>query len=211
MDLLKIHPDLLANAGLMLMAQANQSLERITARGRARLYQRADGKTVRLYCSNDRLLLGRADAKDAEARLKMEDGADFLLLVMPKAKRTPGPVEAYLVPMAVAAAAVKESHRAWLQSGAQNGAHAGGDNLARNIWFDGEGPARDFARKWSAYRLPGSIGVKASAARDAAQQSAAQKHNGDAKLGEVIAAARRQIADAAGVAPDAVKISIDLG
>src|SRR6185369_8155644 len=129
MDLLKIHPDLLANAGLMLMAQASQNLERIPARGRARLYRRADGKTVRLYCSNDRLLIGRAEAADPDAKLKMEDGADFLLLVMPKTKRTPGPVEAYLVPMDVAAAAVKEAHRNWRATSPD-----ASDNLARNLW-----------------------------------------------------------------------------
>ena len=37
MDMLKIHSDLLANAGLMLMAQNGQALERVPARGRARL------------------------------------------------------------------------------------------------------------------------------------------------------------------------------
>ncbi len=209
MDMLKIHPDLLANAGLMLMAQHGHALERIPARGRARLYKRADGRTVRLYCSNDRLLIGRAESADADAPLKMEHGADFLLLVMPKTKRTPGPVEAYLVPMKIAADAVKQAHRLWLGTAPQS--HR--ENLARNLWFDKDGPptSDDYATKWSAYRLPGSIAVKASAALDAAQQSAAQKHNGDAKLGDVITAARAQIAAAAGVAPDAVKISVDLG
>lgn len=169
---------------------------------------------MRLYCSNDRVLIGRAESADPDAPLKMEDGADFLLLVMPRTKRTPGPVEAYLVPMAVAAAAVKDAHRQWR---AAHG-NAGGEklldgNLARNLWFDKDGPptSDDYATKWSAYRLPGSISVKASAALEAAQQSAAQKHNGDSKLGDVIAQARAQIAAAAGVAPDAVKISVDLG
>jgi hypothetical protein len=208
MDLLKIHPDLLANAGLMLMAQSGQILERIPARGRARLYRRADGKVVRLYCSNDRLLIGRAETTADNARLKMEDGADFLLLVMPRTKRTPGPVEAYLVPMEVAAEAVKQAHRNWRSTSPE-----GGENLARNLWFDKDGPptSDDYASKWSSYRLPGSIAVKASAALEAAQQSAAQKHNGDSKLGDVIAQARQQIATAAGVAPEAVKISVDLG
>lgn len=222
MDMLKIHSDLLANAGLMLMAQNGQALERVTARGRARLYRRPDGGRVRLYCSNDRVLIGRAQSADPEAKLKMEDGADFLLLVMPRRKRQPGPVEAYLVPMAVAAAAVKEAHRQWREVGREAGRSTspGHDaesraegNLARNLWFDKDGPptSDDYASKWSAYRLPGSISVKASAAIEAAQQVAAQKSNGEHKLGEVIAQARAQIAVAAGVAPEAVKISVDLG
>ncbi|MEO8559886.1 MAG: hypothetical protein ABI439_12535 [Rhodospirillales bacterium] len=208
MNLLKIHPDLLGNAGLMLMAQTGQALERIPARGRARLYHRPDGKTVRLYCSNDRILIGRAESADPDAKLKMEEGADFLLLVMPKTKRTPGPVEAYLVPMAIAAAAVKDAHRIWRAASPDK--HS--QNLARNLWFDKDGPpmSDDYASKWSAYRLPGSIAVKASAAKEAAL---AQQHlNGKSenKLGDVIAAARAQIAAAAGVSPDAVKISVDL-
>jgi hypothetical protein len=213
MDLLKIHPDLLANAGLMLMAQSGQELERIPARGRARLYKRADGKTVRLYCSNDRLLIGRAESADPDAPLKMEAGADFLLLVMPRAKRTPGPVEAYLVPMKIAADAVKEAHRAWREMGRATAPDTHSENLARNLWFDKDGPptSDDYGSKWRSYRLPGSIAVKASAALDAAQQSAAQKPNADSKLGDVIAQARAQIASAAGVSPDAVKISVDLG
>ncbi len=218
MDMLKIHADLLANAGLMLMAQNGQPLERVPARGRARLYRRPDGRTVRLYCSNDRVLIGRAQSADPEAKLKMEDGVDFLLLVMPRHKRQPGPVEAYLVPMAIAAGAVKEAHRQWRQLGrAASSAPAGsapaGHSTARNLWFDKDGPptSDDYAIKWSGYRLPGSIAVKASAALEAAQQVAAQKINGEHKLGEVIAQARAQIAVAAGVAPEAVKISVDLG
>jgi hypothetical protein len=190
------------------MAQQGQKLERVPARGRARLYRRPDGKTVRLYCSNDRVLITRARGAAPDSRLTMEDGADFLLLVMPRTKRTPGPVEAYLVPMAVAADAVKEAHRLW------RAAVPGSDSdLARHLWFDRDGPpsSHDFASKWRSFRLPGSISVKESAAREAAEQSAAQKHNGDSKLGDVIAQARAQIAAAAGVSLDAVKISVDLG
>jgi hypothetical protein len=213
MNMLKIHPDLLAKAGLMLMAQTGQTLERVPARGRARLYRQSDGKTVRLYCSNDRVLIGRAQTADAEATLTMEDGADFLLLVMPRTKRTPGPVEAYLVPMEVAVAAVKAAHRAWSALGRTASTDHASTTVARNLWFDKDGPptSDDYATKWAIYRLPGSIAVKASAALEAAQQVAAHKHNGDSKLGDVIAAARQQIALAAGVSPDAVKISVDLG
>lgn len=211
--MLKIHPDLLANAGLMLMAQNGQPLERIPARGRARLYRRPDGKRVRLYCSNDRVLIGRAEAHDPDARLTMEDGTDLLLLIMPRTRRTPGPVEAYLVPMEVAAAAVKAAHRAWSAVGRTAAADPANGAVARNLWFDKDGPptSDDYATKWSGYRLPGSIAVKASAALEAAQQRAAQRSNGEHKLGEVIAAARQQIALAAGVSPEAVKISVDLG
>ena len=61
--------------------------------------------------------------------------------------------------------------------------------------------AGGFARKWAEYRLPGLADTRIAMTQTPAP---------GAKLGDVIAMAKRQIADAAGVSPDAVRISLDL-
>lgn len=165
------------------------------------LYQLASRETVRVRTCNDHLLVVLADREAEDAKLNIE-GTDFLLVVMPETPREFGPVMAYLVPTPVAVEAARTTHREWLASRP----NTKGDNRTWNLWFDDAGPAKanGFAKKWGRYRLPGTASTSPQPQAQPAGVAAT-------KLGEVIAAARRQIADAAGVPPEAVRISVDLG
>jgi hypothetical protein len=136
------------------------------------------------------------------ARLNIE-GTDHLLIVMPETPRHHGAVIAYFIPSEVAVKAVRSSHAAWLASKP----NTNGDNKTWCVWFDDDGPAKanGFAQQWSQYRLPGKGSTQLA--------TAAPAHtglNGTRRLGEVIATARKQIAEVAGVSFEAVKITVDL-
>jgi hypothetical protein len=193
----KVPNGTLLAAGLELMAQSGQPLTRVPTKGRAMIYGTSDGKTVRVRTCNDHILVVLADSPDEGAHLNIE-GTDYLLIVMPQAERSYGPIIAYLVPTPVAVDAARTTHRDWLATNP----NTKGDNRTWNIWFDDDGPskAHGFAKKWAKYRLGGT----------SITTSSAQAPAPVLKLGEVIAAAKRQIADVAGVSPEAVRISVDL-
>src|SRR4051812_20285860 len=107
MSLDRVPNELLAEAGLKLMAQLGRPLRRAPTKGRAMIYQLPDKKTVRLRTSNDHLLVVLANSDDADAARVNVDGTDFLLVVMPERQRTPGPIVAYLVPVKVAVEACR--------------------------------------------------------------------------------------------------------
>lgn len=192
----------LLRAGLELMRQNAKPLERIEAKGRAMIYKSPTGNTVRVRTCNDHVLVALADSPGKGARLNIE-GTDNLLIVMPEVPRSRGPVIAYLVPTDVAVHAVRTTHEEWLATNPRTN----GDNRTWNIWFDDAAPAKSngFARKWAQYRIRGSFDL-----RTAVASAHLRRTNARGNLADVIAEAKRQIADAAGVPENAIRITIDL-
>ena len=200
----RVPNEALAQAGLQLMKQAGNPLERIKPNGRAMIYQMPDGATVRLRTCNDHLLVVLADTDDPDtARLNVE-GTEYVLIVMPERQRTPGPVVGYLIPAKVVADAARSSHRAWLATNP----NTKGDNRTWNLRFDTYGLSKtnNFAEKWRQYRLRGTASAGLATAGPSYSSPAAQPM----KLGDVIASAKLQIAEAAGVSAECVKITIDI-
>jgi hypothetical protein len=199
----RVPNEALVEAGLDLMKQSGKPLERIKSNGRAMIYRMPDGATVRLRTCNDHLLVVLADADDPDAHVNVE-GTDYVLMVMPERERTPGPVIGYLIPAAIVASAARSTHKDWLATRP----NTKGDNRTWNLWFNKAGPSKsnNFAEKWSEYRLGGSAvaGMATTAAGSVASAPPPMK------LGDVIALAKIQIAEAAGVSADHVKITIDV-
>jgi hypothetical protein len=191
----KVPNQALVSAALQMMEAAGKSLTRVETGTRSMRFVAPDGRTVRVRSCNDHVLVVLADSTEPDARLNIE-GTDLLLVVMPQTARTAGPVAAYLIPTSVAVKDVRKSHRDWLKSNPATK----GNNRTWNVWF-GDGPAAcsGFDRRWARYRLLGpSPEVRLSTATHAST------------LGDVISRARSEIASAAGVPVDAVKISVAL-
>jgi hypothetical protein len=171
------------------------------------IYVMQNRQTVRVRTSNDPILVVVADHDGEGAKLNVE-GTDHILFIMPRKARTHGPVDAYFLPSDVVATSSREAHREWLA----NQPNTKGDNRTWNLRFL-EKPSRKnsasygFARKWAAYRLPGEA---STLAEPITPPEAPPEPTSGLKLGDVIAAAKRQIAEVAGVPPDAVRISVDL-
>jgi hypothetical protein len=148
-------------------------------------------------------VLANADDPDT-ARLNVE-GTNFILIVMPERQRTPGPVMAYLVPAEIVADAARSTHKEWLATKP----NTKGDNRTWNLWFSNDAPSKtnNFAEKWRQYRLSGTASARLAAAAPASTPSASSPPK---KLGDVIASAKLEIAEAAGVSTDRVKITIDV-
>lgn len=198
----KVDNEALLQAGLEAMAAAGKPLTKLPTKSRAMKYALADGKTVRVRTCNDHILVVLADSAGKSANLNIE-GTDYLLIVMPEVPRTPGPVISYFVPCEVAVEAVRRTHAEWLASKP----NTKGDNRTWNIWFDDNvSKAGGFAKKWAQYRLTTS-GTTESLVRGAESTPHAY---GKQTLADVIAAAKLQIAAAAGVSPDAVKITLEV-
>jgi hypothetical protein len=197
----RVTKEALTEAALGLMSKTGRPLERIKSRGRAVIFRMPNGKTVRLRTSNDHLLLVGADAEDPRtARLNVE-GTDYVLIVMPERQRTPGRVICYLVPAEVVADAVRSSQSDWLATKP----NTKGNNRTWTLWFSGPAHANNFAEKWSEYRLLGDAFAGLTPIPPASHLASPQL-----KLGDVIASARLQIAEAAGVPADRVRITIDV-
>jgi len=189
----RIPNEALLEVGLTLMMRAGRPLERLKTNTRSMQYALPNGETVRVRTCNDHVLVALAASARKGSALNIE-GTDHLLIVMPEIPRTAGAVIAYLVPTPVAVEAVRTTHADWLASNP----NTKGKNRTWNIWFDEASKAGGFAKKWAMYRLPGSASTLKSTAASGT-------------LGDVIAAAKQQIATAAGVPIDAVKITVELG
>jgi hypothetical protein len=175
---------------------------------RAMLYRTSSGESVRVRTCNDHLLVVLAKTPDRGARLNVE-GTNLVLIVMPLERRTPGPVMAFLVPAEEVAEAARSSHQAWL-AGRPN---TKGDNRTWNLLFneDLSRPHTGFAKRWAKYRLPGRASTL-SGSSQAPLFASSNAHAGETlRLGDVIARARQQVADAAGVSPENVQITVTLG
>jgi len=166
------------------------------------IYRMANGATVRARTCNDHILIAVADSPAEDANLNIE-GTDWLLVIMPEIERTPGRVLAYLVPTDEAVKHARQTHAAWLASKP----NTRGSNTTFNLWFRKHSAhkANDYATKWRAYRLDGDVTTDA----DPTSGATSGQEVGGVKA-EVVAAQHR-IAAVAGVAPEAVKISIDFG
>lgn len=199
----KIPNQMLLNAGLRMMRQVEEPLEKMRTRGRAMIYRMRSGQTVRVRTCNDHVLVALAESPDENARVNIE-GTDYLLIVMPRVPRSLGPIDAYLVPTTVAVEAARATHREWLATNP----NTKGDNRTWNIWFDDDGPAKSsgFARHWSNYKIQSEISTHDLSG----ETRPTPKQPSPMTLGDVITETRQQIADAAGVPLEAVKITVDL-
>ncbi|MEJ8835583.1 hypothetical protein [Ramlibacter sp. AN1133] len=195
----RVPNDKLVEAALAMTAAVGKPLTRLQTGTRAMKYSMADGKTVRIRTCNDHVLVVLASSAEDDATLNIE-GTDYLLVAMPEVPRRDGPVVAYFLPTSVAVADVRSAHTQWLQSGPATR----GNNKTWNLWFD-DGPpgCSGFAERWAQYRLPT---FKTPAKRSDASVLGA----GGKTLGDVIARARAEIAAAAGVPVEAVKITVAL-
>lgn len=196
----RVDNDALLAAGLELMKQNGKPLTKQLGFGRAMMYTLANGETVRVRTCNDHILIVLADQPSEEARLNIE-GTDWLLMVMPEIERTPGKVRAYLVPTDVAVEAVRTAHKGWLDTNP----NTKGANKTWALWFRKDAPANrsnDFETKWSQYRLQGEADTQSVNVSESAD-------TGNVKT--EVEYARQRISKAAGVAPEAVKITIEFG
>jgi hypothetical protein len=184
----------LIGAALSAMKATGKPLRRIETGTRSMQYMLENGETVRLRSCNDHVLVVIADSTSSDSALNIE-GTDHLLVVMPAKPRTPGPVNVYFLPASIGASDVREAHRLWLASKPDTK----GSNRTWNVWF-AEGPpgCSHFAEKWAQYQVTST------------STQAARADISKPLLGDVIAKARIDIAAAAGVSLESVKISVVL-
>lgn len=196
----KVENEVLRQAGLELMLRDGKPLTKLPSKGRSMLYKMSDGQTVRVRTCNDHVLIAVADSPNPGARLNIE-GTDWLLIVMPQIERTAGNIIAYLVPVREAVAEVRRTHKEWLDTQPRTG----GENRTWNLWLRPDGPslANNYAEKWAHYQLEGTYSVKDATDPESISSGA------DTSIKTVVETARRNIAGMAGVAPSAVKISVD--
>lgn len=194
----KVPNSQLLDAGIKLMEQNGKRLAKTASKGRAMLYQLKNGETVRARTCNDHILIAVADSPAENASLNIE-GTDWLLIIMPEQPRTAGEVIAYLIPTEVAVKEVRRTHREWLATNPKTR----GKNTTWNLWFDDGGPdkAGGYARKWAQYRLKGKTNTSQPPVQAPGESINPVKAEVDA--------ARRRIAQVAGVPLEAVRISID--
>lgn len=194
----RIESSTLVEAGVAAMARAGKPLSKLPSKGRAMLYSLPDGQTVRMRTCNDHVLIVVSDSPSADAKLNIE-GTDWLLVVMPEIERTAGNVISYLLPTSLVEAEARRTHQEWLDSNP----NTKGDNRTWNLWFraDGPGKANNYATKWSQYKLNGTVEVRQAARTD--------ERSGTGNVKTEVEAARRRIAEAAGVPIEAVKITIN--
>ena len=194
----KVPNQILLDTAIQLMAATGKPLKKIATGTRAMKYELEDGRTVRVRTCNDHVLVVLASNTAQDAHLNIE-GTDFLLVVMPEAPRKEGPVIAYFLPTTVATNDVRSAHMEWLKSGPATR----GNNLTWNIWFD-DGPpgCSGFAARWVNHQLPKTAAITST------RNTVSEKKSGS--LGGVIAKARSEIAAAAGVPLEAVKITVAL-
>jgi hypothetical protein len=197
----RIPNEKLLAAGLELMRQNGKPLKRVSGNGRSMIYQLPDGESVRFRTCNDHLLIVLAESPAEDARLNIE-GTDWLVIVMPEKERTPGRAMAYLLPTEVAVKAARESHKAWLETSP----NTRGENVTWNLWFScekAEKPHNHFHDKWQKYLLSGVVSTD--------HETGAGESSSASNVKNEVEMARQRISRAAGVPPEAVKITIEFG
>ena len=209
---MKIPNQHLVKAAETVMSENGMALERLPAKGRAMLYRMQDGKSVRLRTSNDHVLVVVADSPDVDAPVNVE-GTDMLLAVMPEIERSPSRVVAFLVPSDIAARDAREGYREWLK----NGPRTKGSNNTRTIWFDEDlsQASHGFMARWKQYQLNSDVRVDGELSIPEFPKSptpSVPNASGETrpKLRDIVEDAKQKIADAAGVQPEDVHISIDM-
>jgi hypothetical protein len=190
-------------AGLELMRQNGNPLTKVTGFGRSMRYTLPNGETVRARTCNDHILIVLSDKpKGPKTKLNIE-GTDWLLIVMPEVERTPGKVRAYFLPASVAVEAARRTHNDWLATNPQTK----GNNLTWCLWFRDDEKTNNFDKIWSQYRLKGVAETHPDPAPAAPAGNASEPVNVKAE----VESARQRISRAAGVSPEAVRITIDFG
>jgi hypothetical protein len=212
----RVPNDALLTAGLDLMQQDGKPLTRVDSFGGSMRYSLPDGKSVRVRTCNDHILIVLASKDSRNAKLNIE-GTDFLLVVMPEIERTAGKVNAYFIPTSVAVEASRSSHQAWKDSNP----NTKGDNRTWNLWFRKNGKTMmhsDYETKWAEYRLKGEAYTQALTTGNAggggntgSPLAVAAGPAGDGSVKAEVEIARQRISKAAGVSPDAVRITIQYG
>jgi len=211
----RIPSDELRECALRQMEEAGMPLERLPSKSRAMLYKMENGETVRIRTTNDPILIVVADTPTPEANLNI-DGTDHLLIVMPEAPRTPGPVKSYLVPTKVAVSAVRKAHQEWLDSNPTTK----GDNRTWNIWFGDTGrPGGNFGEVWKEYLLPATASTEGpSRAGHGSQhsygrekQEAPPSRSTQKTVADVIDKATQEISELTGVPRDSIQIEVKMG
>jgi hypothetical protein len=200
-----VENDALLAAGLNLMRQHGKPLTKVTGFGRSMRYILPNGETVRVRTCNDHVLIVLSDKpKGAEAKLNIE-GTDWLLIVMPEVERMPGKIRAYFLPARVAVEAARRTHHDWLATNPQTK----GNNLTWCLWFRDDEKTNNFDKIWSKYRLNGVAETHSTPTPTPIVP--------DLNAGEPLSVkaevefARQRISRAAGVLPEAVRITIDFG
>jgi hypothetical protein len=190
-------------AGLDLMRQNGKSLKKVTGFGRSMRYILQNGETVRVRTCNDHILIVLSDKPEGlETKLNIE-GTHWLLIVMPEVERTPGKVRAYFLPTSVAVEAARRTHHDWLATNPQTR----GNNLTWCLWFRDDEKTNNFDKIWGQYRLKGVAETHSTATPTAPAGNASEPVN----LKVEVESARQRISRAAGVSPEAVRITIDFG
>jgi hypothetical protein len=194
----KVESSELVQAGLAAMRMAGKPLTRQPSKGRAMIYARPDGETVRVRTCNDHVLIVVGDRPTPDARLNIE-GTDWILMVMPEVERMAGNVDCYLLPTGEVEAEARRTHKEWLASNPKTG----GDNRTWNLWFKADGPdkANDYARKWQRYKLTTTSVIEAGSHIEPSTRTGNVKAE--------VENARKRIAEAAGVPVESVKITIN--
>lgn len=203
----RIGSEVLAEAGLEAMRRHGKPLARLQSKGRSMIYALPNGETVRMRTCNDHALIVVADKPDLDAKLNVE-GTDWLLLVMPEVERKMGKVDVYLLPSAEVVKEARRTHKEWL-TGNPN---TKGDNKAWALWFDKDAPekANDYGSKWAKYKIKEDVSTAGGVMYSKFETTeGTQSSEGQSNIRDTVEKARREIAAIAGVAPEAVKITIN--
>ena len=160
----KIINSILRDAGLELIKRNGTPLKKIHSQGRSMIYAMPNSETVRIRTCNDHVFIAVANEPTPSKNTILNiEGTDWLLIVMPKIKRSKGKIIAYLVPTDVAVEAIKTSHQNWLDS--SPGTH--GNNKTWCLWFDKKFTGNDsriqkhnYSDKWAKYQIEGYITTK---------------------------------------------------
>ena len=202
----RIDNEVLLKAGLVMMRVSGIPLKKIPSPGRSMIYAMSNGEEVRVRTCNDHVLIVVADRPTEHANLNIE-GTHWLLIVMPEVERTAGRIIAYLVPTKTVANAVRESHKKWLSSNP----NTKGENTTWNLWFDkqyygidGRLEKYNYFEKWAEFRLEGEV-----SSIEIESELYSQQQGDSVTIKKEIDNARRRIAHAAAVSPEAVKISVE--
>lgn len=194
----RIDSGALVEAGLAAMRGAGKPLTKIPSNGRSMIYGLPNGETVRLRTCNDHVLIIVSADPTLGAKLNIQ-GTDWILIVMPEVERTEGRVLAYLVPTAEVETEARRTHQEWLSSKPKTR----GANTTWNLWFKSNGPAKanNYALKWAKYRVESAVELRNIPTAITTERPSDIKSE--------VENARRRVAEVAGVAIEAVKITIN--
>ena len=159
-----IDTKVLRRAGLELMRKNGRPLTKKF--GISQIYEMKNGtdiQTVRLKTHNDQILMIKSDNPYPDANLSIE-GTDWILLVMPRKKRSEGSIIGHLIPTSEVVDRARRSHAAWLEADP----NTNGETCTWKLEFNECGPGKysgtmhekvgwGLFEKWSNYCLSGEV------------------------------------------------------